>query len=88
MVITTDEGVLLDNIAVHPAAQGRGLGRRMIELAESAARRWGYSEIDLYTHVLMVENLALYLRLGYEEIDRRTERGFDRVYLRKRLAPA
>lgn len=88
VVITRDGGVLLDNVAVHPAAQGRGLGRRMIELAESEARRNGDSEIELSTHVLMVENAALYQRLGYEEIDRRIERGFERIDFRKRLAQA
>ena len=33
----------------------------------------------------MTENIAMYLRYGYEEIDRRTERGLPRVYMRKRL---
>ena len=33
----------------------------------------------------MTENVALYARIGYMEVDRRTERGFPRVYMRKRL---
>ena len=33
----------------------------------------------------MTENIAMSLRYGYEYIDRRTERGFPRVYMRKRL---
>ena len=35
----------------------------------------------------MTENIAMYARGGYEEIDRRTERGFPRVYMRKQLSP-
>jgi hypothetical protein len=33
----------------------------------------------------MVENLALYPRLGYREDGRRVEDGFDRVFFSKRL---
>jgi hypothetical protein len=33
----------------------------------------------------MHENLHLYPRLGYEEYDRRSDEGFDRVFFRKRL---
>ena len=33
----------------------------------------------------MTENFALYARNGYKEVERRTERGFPRIYMRKRL---
>ena len=78
-------GLLLDNVAVLPSRQGWGLGRRLVEHAESEARRLGHRHLDLYTHQRMTENIAMYLRYGYEEVDRRTERGFPRVYMRKRL---
>ena len=39
----------------------------------------------LYTHVLMVENVAIYRRLGFEETHRVTEKGYDRVYMAKDL---
>ena len=78
-------GLLLDNVAVLPSRQGGGLGRRLVEHAESEARRLGHRHLDLYTHQRMTENIAMYLRYGYEEVDRRTERGFPRVYMRKRL---
>ena len=76
---------LLDNVAVLPAWQGRGLGRRLIAHVEDEARRLGFAALELYTHELMTENLALYRRLGYEEFARRTEKGFKRVYMRKLL---
>ena len=56
-----------------------------MEHAESEARRLGYGHLDLYTHERMTENIAMYERIGYVEVDRRTERGFPRVYMRKRL---
>ncbi len=41
--------LLLDNIAVRPDRQGRGIGRRLIAFAEAEARRLGYVELRLYT---------------------------------------
>ena len=78
--------LLLDNIAVTPARQGSGLGRRLLAFAEAAAVRRGYREIRLYTHQTMTENLHLYAALGYEETGRGTEAGYERVFMRKRLA--
>ena len=65
--------------------EGEGIGRRLVEHAESEARRFGHLHLDLYTHQRMTENIAMCLRYGYEEIGRRTERGLPRVYMRKRL---
>src|ERR1700736_5095597 len=42
--------LLLDNIAISPARQGLGLGRRLLAFAEAEALRRGYREIRLYTH--------------------------------------
>jgi ribosomal protein S18 acetylase RimI-like enzyme len=77
--------LLLDNIAVSPARQGLGLGRRMLAFAEYEALRRGYCEIRLYTHQTMVENQRLYASIGYEETGRGTEAGYDRVFMRKQL---
>jgi GNAT superfamily N-acetyltransferase len=82
------EGFLLENVAVDPAHQGKGLGRMLLERAEVEARRAGHDSIYLYTHEKMVENQALYVKLGYVEYDRRTEAGLARVYMRKRLQGA
>ena len=86
LVLTvTDEGFLLENVAVDPSERGKGLGRTLLELAEAEARRAGFGSIYLYTHEKMTENLALYAKIGYVEYDRRTEKGFARVYMRKSL---
>jgi GNAT superfamily N-acetyltransferase len=77
--------LLLDNIAVSPARQGLGLGRRLLAFAEAEALRWGYCEIRLYTHQTMVENQRLYASIGYEETGRGIEAGYDRVFMRKQL---
>jgi GNAT superfamily N-acetyltransferase len=81
----TGEGFLLENIAVDPAVQGTGLGRRLLELAEAEARRQGHASLYLYTHEKMAENQALYAKIGYVEYARRTEGGLARVFMRKQL---
>jgi steroid delta-isomerase-like uncharacterized protein len=78
-------GLLLENIAVHPDAQGRGVGARLLALAECEAARRSLAEIRLYTNEVMTENLPYYRRHGYEETGRGEQDGFRRVFFRKRL---
>ncbi len=77
--------LLLDNVAVEPARAGAGAGRRLLDFAEAEARRLGLPEVRLYTHARMARNIALYERRGYVVTGRRTEKGFDRVYMARRL---
>jgi GNAT superfamily N-acetyltransferase len=86
VVLVPEPGaMLLDNVAVDPAIQGKGYGGLLLEFAEQEARRQGFGVIRLYTNVLMTENLALYSRLGYVETRRGQEKGYSRVYMEKRL---
>ena len=61
--------LLIYNVAVAPGYQKRGFGRQLLGWAETQARQDGYLIVRLYTHVLMVENIALYKRLGYAETE-------------------
>jgi ribosomal protein S18 acetylase RimI-like enzyme len=78
--------LLLENVAVRPAAQGRGVGAQLLALAEHEAHRLGLGEVQLYTNEAMTENLAYYQRHGYTETGRAEQDGFRRVFFRKRLA--
>ena len=75
----------IDNVAVDPDRQGRGIGRLLIAHVESEAARRGLGELRLYTNAKMTENLTLYPKIGWTEFDRRVEDGFDRVFFRKRI---
>jgi ribosomal protein S18 acetylase RimI-like enzyme len=81
-----EDHFFLENIAIDPAHQGHGFGRALMRFVEEEARAAGLREIQLYTHERMTENLEYYPKLGYEEIDRRLENGYQRVYMRKMLA--
>jgi GNAT superfamily N-acetyltransferase len=80
--------LLLENVAVRPAAQGTGIGARLLALAEDQARYLGLTEIRLYTNAAMTENLAYCPRHGYVETHRGQGDGFSRVYFTKQLPAA
>jgi ribosomal protein S18 acetylase RimI-like enzyme len=80
----SDEGFFVDNVAVDPSRQGIGVSNALLDTPR-AARKAGFDSIYLYTHEWMVENLALYSRIGYGEYDRRLLEAPRLVYLRKTL---
>lgn len=85
VLVEKPDHLLLDNVALHPGAQGKGYGRDLITYAENHARWAGFSTIRLYTQEIMTKNIALYTALGYVETHRATEDGLPRVYMEKRL---
>jgi ribosomal protein S18 acetylase RimI-like enzyme len=80
-----EDHLYVENIAVSPSAQGRGLGRALMEFAEQEAARRRLNRMALVTHEAMTENQAIYTRLGYVEIERRSEGGYRRIYMEKLL---
>ena len=74
----------LANLAVHPEHGGRGIGRMLTELSESVARRLGYDEMRLNTHVAMPENIQFYEHLGWQEMSRSGNTVAMRKFLRGR----
>jgi ribosomal protein S18 acetylase RimI-like enzyme len=86
VLVAHDDYLLIDNVAVDPSHQRRGLGRRLMAFAEEQARNLGLAEMRLYTNVKMVENRALYARLGYEEIEEVEIEGRHGILMAKRLA--
>lgn len=78
-----DDALEVNDLVVDPAAQGQGLGRRLMTFAEETARAKGLAALTLYTNEKMVENLALYPRLGFIETGRGMEDSFNRVFFRK-----
>jgi ribosomal protein S18 acetylase RimI-like enzyme len=86
ILVLREDDLLVENVAVDPGSQGRGVGRALLAHAEDFAREHGRDVLRLYTHEKMAANLALYARLGYVEEERATVDRFNRVFLVKRLA--
>jgi ribosomal protein S18 acetylase RimI-like enzyme len=85
LLVLVDEPAvtLLENVAVHPDWQGRGIGGRLMSMAEDHARATGTNAVRLYTHASMVENRRLYEHLGYVETARLVDDGLDRIFFEK-----
>lgn len=77
--------LLVENVAVAPGFQGRGLGRALMAFADAHARAEGLAEVVLYTNERMTENLRFYPALGFTETGRALQDGFARVFYRKAL---
>lgn len=81
--------MLVYSVAVHPEHQGRGLGRKLMALAEAEARRQNLDELRLYTNERMAENIVFYAHLGYRETERRAHpkhKSSTLVFMSKRVA--
>ncbi|BBK41451.1 hypothetical protein STVA_14710 [Allostella vacuolata] len=84
-MIPEADHLLIENVAVAPDCQGRGLGRRLLAHAERVAAELGHAEMRLYTNKLFAANVELYRKVGYA-IDREEPfMGGFTVYMRKRL---
>lgn len=60
----------LQKLYLSPAAQGRGLGYRMIRFIEERARALGYRQMYLETHTNLQAAIHEYERSGYRQIPR------------------
>ncbi|WP_018876502.1 GNAT family N-acetyltransferase/peptidase C39 family protein [Thioalkalivibrio sp. ALE31] len=79
----------LYSIAVSARARGQGLGRRLVEAAEDAARQHGRTDLRLEVRRDNAASLALFRGLGYRDlgtIDDYYEDHMDALRLQKSLA--
>jgi ribosomal protein S18 acetylase RimI-like enzyme len=87
-LIPQADHVLIENVAVAPAFQGRGLARRLMAHAETVAASLRLDLLRLYTNARFARNIDLYRRLGYG-IDREEAfAGGTMVHMSKRLGEA
>jgi ribosomal protein S18 acetylase RimI-like enzyme len=55
----------VENIAVRSDLQGRGLGQRLLGLAEAQAREAGLPQVRLLTNAALVSNIRFYQAYGF-----------------------
>ena len=80
-----DGDMYVDNIAVDPAAHGRGVGNLLLELAVEEGLASGCRRVWLYTNAVMTENVGYYERRGFVQYDRRIDAGYDRIFFERLL---
>jgi GNAT superfamily N-acetyltransferase len=88
-LIAASDHLLLENLAVAPAHQRKGLGRRLMARAEALTRVRGMTLLRLYTNKAFTTNLAFYQELGYTiEREEPIKSGGFLVHFAKELAAA
>jgi len=84
-MIPEPDHLLIENLAVLPAQQGHGFGKKLMANAELRARELGYAEIRLYTNKLFAGNVAFYRKLGYRVDGESAYLGGFIVHMSKRI---
>lgn len=59
------EALHLSKLAVDPAWQGRGIGRRLVEALTDHARTGGFTGVTLGVRLVLTENIRLFERMGF-----------------------
>lgn len=78
-------------LAVSPQAQGRGIGRKLLQKAQAEAARLDLPALRLETRIELVANHATFSAWGFEKTAEKAHPGFQRptfIEMRKRLVPA
>jgi ribosomal protein S18 acetylase RimI-like enzyme len=60
-----EPALIVHRLCVHPERQGKGLARRLMDFAESAARERGFASIRLDTYIGNPRAVRLYEERGY-----------------------
>ncbi|MGJ5176222.1 bifunctional helix-turn-helix transcriptional regulator/GNAT family N-acetyltransferase [Bradyrhizobium oligotrophicum] len=71
---------------VAPSARGLGLGRRLMDAAEAAARNLSIETLRLDTNSALAEAQQLYRKTGWTEIDRFNDDPYPDLFFEKRLS--
>ena len=85
-----DDHFYLGKLAIDPACQRRGIGRRLVAAAEGYVRTTAKPAIELQVRVELVNNQATFSGLGFRETGRTAHAGYDRptsITMRKDLRP-
>jgi ribosomal protein S18 acetylase RimI-like enzyme len=78
----------IGKLAVAPASQGKGMGRRLLSVAEAIARERGLPALRLETRIELAGNHAAFARWGFARTAENSHPGFARttsIEMQKRL---
>ena len=83
------QSLYVGKLAVLPAAQGKGIGKRLLGLAETTARELGLKALRLETRIELTDNHATFAAWGFRKTAENRHAGFDRttsIEMRKAIA--
>lgn len=82
---TQPDHIWIENIAVRPDRQAKGLGSVLLRAVEDEARALGLPELRLLTNAALESNIRLYQNFGFRLHRREPFRGGFTVYMSKRI---
>jgi GNAT superfamily N-acetyltransferase len=86
VLISKPDHLLIENVAVAPRYQGRGVGRALVRHAEETALELGLPMLCLFTNARLLENLARYERWGFHRTHSSRHGRFTIVHMAKPLS--
>ncbi|MCQ1573840.1 GNAT family N-acetyltransferase [Neorhizobium galegae] len=69
----------IGKLAIAPASQGKGIGRRLLSVAEGIAREKGLPALRLETRIELTTNHATFARWGFARTAENSHPGFTRI---------
>jgi len=84
-----EDCIYIGKLAIAPDAQGRGIGRRLLAVAEQTARDRALPSLRLETRIELVENHDIFSRWGFEITAENAHPGFTRttsIEMRKQVS--
>jgi GNAT superfamily N-acetyltransferase len=80
--------LLIENVAVLPDWQGRGVGSMLLGRAETIARSLQLNEMRLYSNAMFLTNISFYARRGFSEFLREHDAKWGGVvHMKKSVEP-
>jgi len=75
----------IKRMRVLPENQGKGLGKKLLHLLESEAKKLGYNKLILDTSVKQQAAIHIYKKYGYSEYKRGILGGLETIYMEKNV---
>ncbi|SLN37894.1 putative acetyltransferase [Falsiruegeria litorea R37] len=69
VLVVRRDVLLIANLGVDPTSSGQGIGGRLLALAEDEAHKRNCRALQLRTHAGLTATRAMYLHLGWVEIE-------------------
>ena len=86
ILVKINDQIILDNIAVDPSHQKKGIGNNFIKFIEQYLIKKKFDKYQLYTNEKMFENIKWYQKIGFKIFKKVTEKGYNRIYFEKELS--
>jgi GNAT superfamily N-acetyltransferase len=82
---TSAERAEVKRMRVHPSYQRQGFGQQVLTRLESRAKELGFKALHLDTTDKQEAAQSLYLKNGYQEVERKQWRGMTMIFYEKQL---